>query len=106
MEQQRSATREIARSVQEAAIGTQEVSGNIAGVGQAAGTSGQTANDVPGVARALSSEAGRLREAVNGFLGRVRAARYRPGNHILSFLIYVMTRNPTADAYRFVASLT
>ena len=60
--------------LQEAAIGTQEVSRNIAGISQAADASGGAANDVLGVARALSTEAGRLRATVDGFLGRVRAA--------------------------------
>jgi methyl-accepting chemotaxis protein len=74
VEQQRAATQEIARNVQEAASGTVQVSGNIAGVNSAAHASGAAANDVLDVAKNLSSQAATLRLAVDGFLARVRAS--------------------------------
>jgi len=74
VEEQRAATAEIARNVIEAATGTQEVSGNIAGVSGAANASGAAANQVLAVAEGLSRQAGALRGTVDGFVSRVKAA--------------------------------
>ena len=68
------ATAEIARNIQQAASGTQNVSNNIVGVSNAANQTGETASDVleylrwPGRgSEALSNEVGR-------FLARIKAA--------------------------------
>ena len=46
VEEQSAATQEIARNVDQAATGTKEVTSNIVGVQQAAGETGQAANQV------------------------------------------------------------
>jgi methyl-accepting chemotaxis protein len=74
VEEQRAATEEIARSIQEAATGSRHVSGNIAGVSERAATTGKAANDLLAVSLDLSQMAGRLSDAVAGFVKRVQAA--------------------------------
>jgi methyl-accepting chemotaxis protein len=74
IEQQGSATREIARNVQQAAHGTQEVTSNIAGVQQAANDTGSAATQVLGAAEQLSRQSNDLAGQVNRFLADVRAA--------------------------------
>jgi methyl-accepting chemotaxis protein len=74
VEEQRAATEEIARNVQQAANGAQNVSGNITGVSQAASTTGKGANQVLNGSVELSRMAGKLGDAVTHFVGRVRAA--------------------------------
>ncbi|PWC35792.1 methyl-accepting chemotaxis protein [Azospirillum sp. TSO35-2] len=74
VEQQGEATREIARNVQQAAVGTREVTVNIAGVQQAAGETGAAATQVLGAARDLSRQAEALTTEVRSFLAGVRAA--------------------------------
>ena len=74
VEEQGAATQEIARNVQEAARGTDSVSASIGEVTRIAGESGQAAGQVLGGADTLSAEAQALRDAVDGFLHRVRAA--------------------------------
>jgi methyl-accepting chemotaxis protein len=74
IEQQGSATKEIARNVQEAAHGTQNVTSNIAGVQQAANETGAAATQVLGAAEELSQQSKDLASQVNRFLADVRAA--------------------------------
>lgn len=74
VEQQGTATIEIARNVQEAAAGATMVSSSIARVGQAAGQSGHAANAMHGEAGTLARQAETLRRQVDGFLSAVRAA--------------------------------
>ncbi len=74
IEEQGSATREISRSVQEAARGTHEVNSNICGVQHAADETGAAANQVLGAAEQLSSQSTELAARVNRFLSEVRAA--------------------------------
>ena len=74
VEEQGTATREIARNVQEAAAGTQEVSSNIAGVQEAAGETGHTAELVLSAADDLMRQSQMLRDRVDRFLATVRAA--------------------------------
>lgn len=74
VEEQSAATQEIARNVQQAAMGTQEVSNNIVGVTKAAGETGSAATQVLGASGELSQQAETLRERVDTFLSRVRAA--------------------------------
>ena len=73
-EQQQSATVEISRSVMQAASGTEEVSQNIVGVTHAATETGVAANDVQDAAQRLGNQAQTLSEAVDAFLGSLRAA--------------------------------
>ncbi|HEY0328681.1 MAG TPA: HAMP domain-containing methyl-accepting chemotaxis protein [Rhodopseudomonas sp.] len=74
IEQQGSATKEIARNVQQAAHGTQEVNANISGVQQAANETGSAATQVLGAAEQLSQQSQDLAGQVNRFLADVRAA--------------------------------
>ena len=74
VEEQGAAAQEIARNVQQAAIGTAEVTTNIAGVQRAAAEAGQASTEVLDASGTLSRETGRLKGAVQAFLGEVRAA--------------------------------
>ena len=74
VEEQTSATLEIARSVQVAAKGTEEVSGNIAGVNEASATTGDAANHILSAARELSVQAEDLNLEVGRFIASVQAA--------------------------------
>jgi methyl-accepting chemotaxis protein len=74
VEQQGSATAEIARNVQQASRGTQEVSSNIGGLSQAASDTGQTATQVLAAANELSQQSKTLRSQVEGFFAAIRAA--------------------------------
>ncbi|MDE1936966.1 methyl-accepting chemotaxis protein [Bradyrhizobium sp.] len=74
VEQQGTATQEIARNVQEAALGTGQVSSNIAAVNQAAEKTGNASNGVLASAEQLSSQAAKLRADVDRFLANIRAA--------------------------------
>ena len=74
VDQQGAATGEISRSAQEAAQGTETVTGNISGVAQAARDTGAAASQVLSAAEGLGDHAAKLREAVDSFLTRVRAA--------------------------------
>ncbi|MBP2309843.1 HAMP domain-containing protein [Azospirillum melinis] len=74
MEQQGSATREIAQNVQQAAEGTQQVMRNIAEVTTAATKTGGAADAVLDASRTLATQADRLRGEVQGFLNKVRTA--------------------------------
>jgi methyl-accepting chemotaxis protein len=74
IEQQGSATKEIARNVQEAAHGTQQVTSNISGVQLAANETGAASTQVLGAAEQLSQQSKDLATQVNRFLADVRAA--------------------------------
>ncbi|MFN3226655.1 MAG: methyl-accepting chemotaxis protein [Hyphomicrobiales bacterium] len=74
VEEQHSATQEIARNTQQAADGTREVSSNITEVSTAVQETGQAASEVLSASSQLASEAERLRESVADFLRNVRAA--------------------------------
>jgi methyl-accepting chemotaxis protein len=74
VEEQGTATKEIARNVQQASRGTQAVSNNIAGLTQAASDTGETATRVLASAAELSRQSEILHKQVEGFFGRVRAA--------------------------------
>ena len=74
VEEQNSATGEIARNVQQAAAGTQEVSSNIGGVNQAAGESSAAATQVVSVVGELSKQSETLRDELDKFLSKLRAA--------------------------------
>jgi methyl-accepting chemotaxis protein len=72
--QQGDATREIARNIQSVAAGSNEISAHIGGVTQAAEATGAAASQVLANARELDNQSGLLRQAVDGFLAKVRAA--------------------------------
>ncbi len=74
VEEQGAATREISRNVIQAAQGTLEVSGNIAGVDQAARQTGEAAEQVLVSAAELSRNGEALKTRVEAFLSEVRVA--------------------------------
>ncbi|TNC15934.1 methyl-accepting chemotaxis protein [Methylobacterium terricola] len=74
VEEQGAATQEIVRNVSEAATGTAEVTGTIAGVAQASEETGAAASQVLVAASALSRQSEHLSAEVVRFLGTVRAA--------------------------------
>jgi methyl-accepting chemotaxis protein len=74
VEQQGGATREIARNIQSVAAGSNEISAHIGGVTTAAAATGKAASDVLANARELDTQSGMLRNAVDEFLVKVRAA--------------------------------
>jgi methyl-accepting chemotaxis protein len=74
VEEQSAATGEIARNVEQAAIGTQQVSDNIIGVTEVATSTGASAEQVLSSARDLSHNSDCLQGEVTKFLANVRAA--------------------------------
>jgi methyl-accepting chemotaxis protein len=74
IEEQGAATQEIARNVQQAAIGSTQVATSIADVNRGAGDTGSASSQVLSSAQLLSSENKRLKAEVVRFLATVRAA--------------------------------
>jgi methyl-accepting chemotaxis protein len=74
VEEQGTATNEIARNVQQAAIGTQEVSSNIVGITQAAQDTGTGAGMVVTSAATVSGQAASLRGEIERFFDRIKSA--------------------------------
>ena len=74
VEEQRSATADIARNIQDAARSTQEVSSSVASVQRAAAETGAAAADVLSAASGLSRNAEQLNGEVDAFLTGIRAA--------------------------------
>jgi len=74
VEQQKAATDEIARNIQQAAVGTRDVSDTIISVSQAAGETGAATEQVLGAAKGLAEQSHVLRSTVDRFLQGVRAA--------------------------------
>jgi methyl-accepting chemotaxis protein len=74
VEEQGAATREITRNVQEAAGGANTVSGNIAGVNEAAHETGSVSVAVLASAENLGRQAAAMRADVDRFLANIRAA--------------------------------
>jgi len=72
VEEQGAATQEIARNVEQAAAGTGEVSSNITGVNQAAGDTGQSAEQLLSAAIGLSKQSEGLTREMQTFLDEVR----------------------------------
>ena len=70
----RAATKEIARNVEQASTGTQEVTANITGVSQAANDTGSAASQVLASARELAQQSESLKKVVTAFLVNVKAA--------------------------------
>ncbi|MDG5496560.1 methyl-accepting chemotaxis protein [Niveispirillum sp. BGYR6] len=74
IEEQGAATQEIARNVQQAAIGTHDVSSTIVCVRSAAGETGTAAIQVLGVASNVQQQSNQLTDVVSTFLADVKAA--------------------------------
>jgi methyl-accepting chemotaxis protein len=74
IDQQRLATREIAKSAAEAAAGTRAVSENIRSVDELGNATGSCAKSVLGAAQEFTGRAQRLASLVDDFLQNVRAA--------------------------------
>ena len=74
VEQQGAATAEIARDVQEAARGSEQVSANISLVRGAADQTGAAANDLLSVAGALARQTAALNDEVTEFITGIQAA--------------------------------
>lgn len=74
IEEQGASTREIARNIQQAAQGTQEVNNTIGGVTEAAASTGLASDEVLDSASQLSAQATAMRVEVERFLADVRAA--------------------------------
>ncbi len=75
VEEQDSATREIARNVQQAASGTNAVSNNVGVVTRTAGKTGAAASQVLASAEELNVQAATLRQRVDGFLANIRSSQ-------------------------------
>ncbi|HEY2210079.1 MAG TPA: methyl-accepting chemotaxis protein [Bradyrhizobium sp.] len=74
IEEQGAATQEIARNVQQAALGSTQVATSIADVNRGAGDTGTASSQVLSSAQLLSTENKRLKAEVVKFLATVRAA--------------------------------
>jgi methyl-accepting chemotaxis protein len=74
VEEQGAATQEISRNVQQAALGTTQVSAHIADVRQGACETGSASTQVLSAAQSLSGDSSRLKLEVGKFLNTVRAA--------------------------------
>jgi methyl-accepting chemotaxis protein len=74
IEEQGAATQEIARNVQQAAIGSTQVATSIADVNRGAGDTGSASSQVLSSAQLLSNENKRLQSEMVKFLATVRAA--------------------------------
>jgi methyl-accepting chemotaxis protein len=74
IEEQGAATQEIARNVQQAALGSTQVATSIADVNRGAGDTGSASSQVLSSAQLLSNENKRLKAEVAKFLATVRAA--------------------------------
>ena len=74
VEEQGAATKEIARNVQEAAARTQEVSGDIAGVTEAAAKTGKASASLIDMAGKLAQQSDALRHELKSYLTAVAAA--------------------------------
>ncbi|WP_454916632.1 methyl-accepting chemotaxis protein [Xanthobacter sediminis] len=74
VEQQGLATAEIAQNCQQAATGTQQVTQNISGVGQAAEMTGSASTQLLTLSSGLSVQAADLRQLVEGFVSEFKGA--------------------------------
>ncbi len=74
VQEQIAATGEISSNVQQAAVGTQEISRNISGVAEAASDTGMAADSVLTVSQEVARQAETLRGEVSSFLSALNAA--------------------------------
>lgn len=73
-EQQHLATREIARSIEQAGLGASQASSDVAGVRETASRTGAAAADVLGASRMLEGSVTQLEGSIRNFLREVRTA--------------------------------
>ena len=97
MQEQTATTGEIARNVDEAASGTEEVSTNIAAVEQTARTSGDAAADIRTASLDLSRQAEYLNQEVSHFLHQVRAEKGE--RHLVEWDDALATGSPAIDGH-------
>lgn len=74
VEEQNAATGEISRNAAEAATGTSDANSNVSKVSGMAKETGEAATEVQTASTQLASQAEDLQQAVDGFLGEIRAA--------------------------------
>ncbi|WP_162938118.1 methyl-accepting chemotaxis protein [Kiloniella sp. EL199] len=74
VEEQGAATSEIARNAQQAAVGTEEVTNNITHVSASSSETGQSANEVQGLATNMNDQAQDMEQEISDFLNSVREA--------------------------------
>ena len=74
IEQQTSATQEIAKNVQSAASGTHEIAESISEVNRGASETGAASVEVLNSAQTLAVESTRLRQELDRFMANIRAA--------------------------------
>jgi len=74
VDEQNATTGEIARNIDQAALGTQSVSSTIAGVSQSASETNRVSNEIVSAAVDLARQSDLLRAKVDDFINRVRAA--------------------------------
>lgn len=74
VEEQKAATSEITRNMQEAARGTEQLSANIGRVNEATDRTSVTVEGVTSAARRTETEASAMKNAIDGFIARVKAA--------------------------------
>jgi methyl-accepting chemotaxis protein len=74
VEEQGAATQEISRNVQQAALGTHQVSSNITDVQQGATETGSASSQVLSAAQSLAGDSNRLKAEVDKFIKAMRAA--------------------------------
>lgn len=72
LEEQPAAISEIARSAEQAALGTAEVSRNVIGLEAAAGRTSETSGRLLGASRGMSDKSEELQQAVKRFLDDIR----------------------------------
>ena len=74
VEEQGAATKDISLNVQQASVGTREVSANFAGLAKAASDTGAASSHVLGAAAELAKQSEALNQQVERFIAKVRAA--------------------------------
>ena len=74
IEEQNAVTSEIAKNASEVALGSQDISLNIAAVNEAAQVSGDKVGDVVVRVQEVSTQIGTIRDGLSDFLGHLRAA--------------------------------
>jgi len=72
--EQQTATTQIAHNINEAALGTAEVSRNITALNEITNRTGQSSAEVLAAAKTLSSQTSRLRADVDGYLANISSA--------------------------------
>lgn len=74
VEEQKAATSEITRNMQQASQGTDDLAKNIVNVRKAAEDTAESVHQVSSAAQDTEAETGKMKSAVDSFIGRVKAA--------------------------------